>query len=357
MTPSLDISSQVDHSEITIGDRVHYEIKVVYPKDGHLELPSVLGNLGSFEVKEYQASDPKDAGGLKIQTWRFDLSTYTVGKYTIPPQIVEYRQGADTAATLFYTQPIEINVKRTSAETVKDIADIAPLAAVEAPTPWLLYGACGVLALALAFFLWRALRRKRTPIAAAKPQLPPYEEAIAGLARLQDLSLIRQNRAREFSFALSEVLRRYVSRRYGVDALESTTGEFLEKARNLPVTGAQRRWLGEFCESTDLVKFANALLLESEAGALLTATSEFVKQTKPREDAPGPSSPAAGVPGAAVKPANGPKAGGSGTGKPTGKSGGDAPSAPPRTKPSSGGGLIQGGHGHDDPGPGKGKPA
>lgn len=349
MTPSLDISSQVDHSEITIGDRVHYEIKVVYPKEGRLELPSVLGNLGSFEVKDYQASDPKDAGALKIQTWRFDLSTYTVGKYTIPPQVIEYRQGTDTAAAIFYTQPIEINVKRTSAETVKDIADIAPLVPVEAPTPWLLYGAGAALALALAVLLWRALRKK-TAVAPAKPQLPPYEEALEGLARLQDLSLIRQNRAREFSFALSEVLRRYVSRRFGVDALESTTGEFLAKARNLPVTSAQRQWLGEFCERTDLVKFANALLLESEAGALLKATGDFVKQTKPREDAA--ESPAsggavgtAGAAGratgpAAAKPAGGPKSGGNGP-----------------AKPSPGGGLIQGGHGHDEPPPGRGKPA
>jgi hypothetical protein len=348
MTASLDISSQVDHSEITIGDRVHYEIKVVYPKDGRLELPSVLGNLGSFEVKDYQASEPKDADGLKIQTWRFDLSTYTVGKYTIPPQLIQYRQGTDTAAADFYTQPIEINVKRTSAETVKDIADIAPLAAVDAPTPWLLYGSGTLLALALVFILWRALRKKGASTVAPKPQLPPYEEALEGLARLQDLSLIRQNRARDFSFALSEVLRRYVSRRFGVDALESTTSEFLEKARNLPVTGAQRQWLGEFCERTDLVKFANALLLESDAAALLAATGTFVRQTKPREGTA--ETAAAGTAG------GGPETGPSQGGKATGKPGGKAPTAPPGPKASPGGGLIQGGHGHDEV-PGTGRPA
>jgi hypothetical protein len=315
MNPTLDISSKVDHSEITIGDRVHYEIKVVYPKDGNLVLPSVLGNLGSFEVKDYQASEPKDAGNLKIQTWRFDLSTFTVGKYTIPPQIIEYREGKDTTASLFYTQPIELNVKRTSPETVKDIADIAPLAQVSAPTPWLLYGLGGLIALALAIVLWRVLRKK-APSVAVKPQLPPFEEAIEGLAGLKDLSLIRQNRAREFCFGLSEILRRYVSRRFGVDALESTTSEFLGKARNLPVTAAQKQWLADFCDRTDVVKFANAMMLESDAGALLAATEAFVRQTRPREDESAP-------------PATGAKPGS-------------------RTKPGSGGGLIQGGHGHED---------
>ncbi|MBW8889522.1 MAG: hypothetical protein JF616_17340 [Fibrobacteres bacterium] len=341
MNPTLDISSQVDHSEITIGDRVHYEIKVVYPKDGNLVLPSVLGNLGSFEVKDYQASEPKDAGNLKIQTWRFDLSTFTVGKYTIPPQIIEYREGKDTTARIFYTQPIELNVKRTSPETVKDIADIAPLAQVSAPTPWLLYGLGGFIALALAAVLWRLLRKK-TPTVAAKPQLPPFEEALAGLAGLKDLSLIRQNRAREFCFDLSEILRRYVSRRFGVDALESTTSEFLEKARHLPVTAAQKQWLAEFCDKTDVVKFANAMMLESDAGALLSATEAFVRQTRPREDE---SVAATEAQRTAAQKGLEPKTAPS-KAAPS-KAGGPAKPGS-RPKPASGGGLIQGGHGHED---------
>lgn len=352
MSANLDISSQVDRSEITIGDRVHYEIKVVYPKEGRLELPSVLGNLGAFEVKDYQASEPKDAGNLRIQTWRFDISTFTVGKYTLPPQIIEYREGKDTAAQVYYTQPIEINVKRTSPETVKDIADIAPLAPVEAPTPWLLYGLGGALALALALVLWRMLRKK-APVAAAKPALPPFEEAMEALAGLKDLSLIRQNRAREFCFALSEILRRYLSRRYGIDALESTTAEFLGKARTLPVTPAQKQWLAAFCEKTDLVKFANAPLLESDAGALLGETGDFVRQTRPREDqaasAKGPSEkgPSEGRPAGARPAAAGPKPAGPGNPGAAGPSK-PGPKPPARPKSPPGGGLIQGGHGQDD---------
>ncbi|MEO6094892.1 MAG: BatD family protein [Fibrobacteria bacterium] len=352
---SLDISSQVDRSEITIGDRIQYEIKVVYPAEGRVELPSVLGNLGSFEVKEYQASDPKDAGKLRIQTWHFDLSTFTVGKYTIPPQQIAYRHGADTAAIVYFTQPIEINVIRTSPETVKDIADIAALAEVPSGPPWLAYGLGASVLLALAWFLWRKLRRKPST-AADTPALPPYEEAMARIAGLKDLALIRQNRAREFCFVLSESLRRYLSRRYGIDALESTTSEFVAKIKTLPITGAQKQWLAKTSEDGDLVKFASAQLLESEAAAMVAQTVEFLSQTKPRDD----------------EPAQSPKADGGGStfpGLPTGKSGmnpgqknplqkeadpGAAPSAKPASKPAAkpkgpgpGPGYTQGGHGHD----------
>jgi hypothetical protein len=279
---SLDISSQVDRSEITIGDRVQYEIKVVFPADGRVELPSVLGNLGSFEVKDYQASDPKPAGKLQIQTWHFNLSTFTVGKYTLPPQQVVYRQGTDTNAVIYFTQPIEINVVRSSAETVKDIADIAGLAEVKGQRPWLIYG-LGLLAfLVLAILLWTRLR-KPTMLPAEKPPLPPFEEAMEKLSGIKNLALIRQNRPRDFCFILSELLRRYISRRFGIDALESTTSEFLADVKGLPITAAQKEFLGIFCSTTDLVKFADAALLESDAGPLLTKVEEFLRQTKPSE--------------------------------------------------------------------------
>jgi hypothetical protein len=279
---NLDISSQVDKSEITIGDRVQYEIKVVYPAEGHIELPSVLGNLGAFEVKDYQASDPKPAGKRQIQTWHFNLSTFTVGKYTLPPQQIAYRNGTDTAAVIYFTQPIEINVIRTSAETVKDIADIADLVAVENTKPWLAYGLGALVLLGLGILLWLRLRRK-SPSLTEKPPLPPLEEALERLASLKDLNLIRQNRAGEFCFILSELIRRYISRRFSIDALESTTTEFLEDVKKLPITKAQKEWLAKFSEAADLVKFADASLLESNATAWIKETHDFLHQTKPNE--------------------------------------------------------------------------
>ncbi|MDQ3000878.1 MAG: BatD family protein [Fibrobacterota bacterium] len=351
---SLDISSQVDRSEITIGDRIQYEIKVVFPAEGHVELPSVLGNLGSFEIKDYQASDPKEAGNLRIQTWRFNLSTFTVGKYTIPPQQVAYRHGTDTSAVVHYTQPIEINVIRTSAETVKDIADIATLAQLESGPPWLAYGLAAVFLLAVALLLWRRFRRKPA-LVIIKPALPPFEEAMAKIAGVKDLGLIRQNRAREFCFILSEALRRYLSRRYGIDALEATTAEFLDRSRKLPVTAAQKQWLAEFSEGTDLIKFANALLLESDATAMLAKVEEFLRQTKPAELAasgqdaprqPGQGSTSGPLKKPVPKTSSDAKVGGA-SGASSAQPGKSGTPAKPKG-PYQGPGYTQGGHGHDD---------
>jgi hypothetical protein len=100
------------------------------------------------------------------------------------------------------------------------------------------------------------------------------------LAGLKNLALLKQNQAGEFCFLLSELLRRFISRRFGIDALESTTSEFLEDAKKLPITKAQKEWLEKFCAATDLVKFADALLAEAEAETWIQQTEEFLQQTK-----------------------------------------------------------------------------
>lgn len=280
---ALDISSQADRTEITIGDQLHYRITVKFPEGGRIDLPSVLGNLGAFEVKDYKNDAPSRAEGKLKQTWSFTLSTFTVGDYLIPPQTVEYRQGRDTAAQVFMTQPIAVKVKRTSPETVKDIADLAPPEEPAVRRPWWLAAAVALLGLA-AFLAWKLTRRHRQVTVAEAPLAPPFEEAMASLLSLNAISLVRQNRGKELAFALSHLLRRYISRRFAIDALESTSSEFVELAAALPLPLAQKPFIPRFCEITDTVKFADAVLLESEAGSLVDDIRRFLEATRPKEE-------------------------------------------------------------------------
>ncbi len=276
----VSISSQADRTDITIGDRFHYWIQVTYPKDGRINLPSVLGNLGSFEVKDYSESSPKVDGESKIQTWNFTLSTFTVGDYMIPPQVVEYRQGQDTTAQLLMTQPIAIKVKRTSPETVKDIADIAGPESPAVRRPWWLWIAA-VLILTALFLLWRLRKSQPKTVKGTAPLKPAFDEAMEALIQLNAIQAVRQNKSRELCFSLSFILRRYVSRRFGVDALESTSDEFIRLVADLPLEYAQKPFVPRFCETTDPVKFAHMPLLESDAGQLVDDMRRFIEATKP----------------------------------------------------------------------------
>jgi len=287
--PSVDVTAKVDRSEITIGDRVQYEIDVTCPASGHVELPAVLGNLGAFEVKDYHTQTTTGKDGRSTVSHIFTLSTFTVGTYTLPPQRVEFYEthvaggisSTTTDTMVLYTQPTEIKVKRTSPETEKDIADIADVVALPEPPPWGAIG-LGLVVLALiGFFIWRRLQAKKISAAAGPPPLPPYEEAMHRLRLLREASLPSQNQFREFAFTLSEILRNYVGRRYGIEALESTTEEFLDKAAPLPLSQMQQDWLRKFCESLDPLKYATVGITSGEAELWIRELEDFVERTKP----------------------------------------------------------------------------
>lgn len=279
---AVEIESKTEPTEITIGDKMQYTITVRYPKGGRIELPSVLGNLGAFEVKDYQTEETKAKGEQVTQVWKFTLSTFTVGDYMIPPQIVEFRAGQDTTPQVFMTQPIAVKVKRTSPETVKDIADIAGPEEPAVRRPWWLLLAALLLG-AAAWLAWRLRKRSAPTMAGEAPPPPPYDEAMAALGRIQAIALLRQNKARELCFDLSFILRRYVSRRYGIDALESTSSEFIELMAALPLAHTLKPFAPRFCEITDPIKFASAVMLETEATQLMDEMRRFIEATRPTE--------------------------------------------------------------------------
>ncbi len=279
LSTKIEINASVDRSAITIGDRIHYSIEVTYPQGGRVSLPSVLGNLGAFEVKDYKTSESQAKDGRKIEKHLFEISTFTVGPYTLPPQQVEVRFGQDTTPLILYTQPTGIQVNRTSPENVKDIADIDEVVDLPRKIPWLPIAlAFGVLAI-VGYLLWIKYERKAGQVKEI-PLLSPHEEALKNLTALNAIQHLRQNRAREFAFALSEILRNYVGRRYTIDALESTTPEFLERIKPLDLSVSQQDWIRGLCETLDQTKYATGGILESDAELWIQETKKFVERTK-----------------------------------------------------------------------------
>jgi len=104
--------------------------------------------------------------------------------------------------------------------------------------------------------------------------------------------------AREFSIAVSDVVRRYIEQRFEVIATHQTTEEFL---RDLLATSRSallrhRALLTEFLHQCDLVKFAGMSLTAQNMESLHHSARAFVLETAQPD-------PQAGTPEAARSPA------------------------------------------------------
>jgi len=89
-------------------------------------------------------------------------------------------------------------------------------------------------------------------------QLDPHEEAYRALRALEELGYLESERYEAFQLELSRIVRRFLSRKYEISALESTTREIIAQLRNTPYPNDQLSTVKELLSMADLVKFAKA---------------------------------------------------------------------------------------------------
>jgi len=166
-----------------------------------------------------------------------------------------------------------------AAEDIRDIRGpkyILPL--------WVILAALGgIVLLALAAYgIWRWVKRRRQPRV-----LLPFEQALQSLDAIRPL--MQPASAREFSIAVSDIVRGYIEQRFDVTATHRTTEEFLrdllETAK--PSLARHRGLLAEFLQQCDLVKFGGMSLSMQSIESLHASARGFVLETaKPDPVAP-----------------------------------------------------------------------
>ena len=83
----IRVQAEVDKDSVTIGDKIRYTIETSAGKGVLLEFPAPEKELGGLTVKEVLPSK-------REQT--YILETFTPGNYTIPEQVVKYKEEGGT---------------------------------------------------------------------------------------------------------------------------------------------------------------------------------------------------------------------------------------------------------------------
>ncbi len=177
-------------------------------------------------------------------------------------------QGANTPAAA----PAPPN--SAAAVLAEDIRDIRGPKYILPAWFWPALIGAAVLLGAACYGVWRWLRRRRRP----RPLLP-FE---AALQRLEEIrALMQPASAREFSIAVSDIVRRYIEQRFEVTATHQTTEEFLRDLleSSNPALARHRSLLSEFLYQCDLVKFAGMSLSLRGMESLHDSARAFVLET------------------------------------------------------------------------------
>jgi len=200
--------------------------------------------------------------------------------------------GSSVAAPAAGPSALPATGSKASADDIRDIRGPKPIA-----SPWLVWGLVGVgiLAVLLAYFLWRWIKRRR--------RVPEKKDFEIALARLHDArALMQPGRGREFSIEVSGIVREYIERRFKVMAAHRTTHEFLHDLilSADPGLAAHRDLLGEFLQLCDLAKFGGWNLRIDQMDTMLESARRFIQSASAVPGAAPGSAPPAGPRGGAV---------------------------------------------------------
>jgi cbb3-type cytochrome oxidase subunit 3 len=177
--------------------------------------------------------------------------------------------------TPFYTDSIRVEVADVVVDTTQQkLYPIKPSVAVSSGFTMPAWAWWLLAFIAIALIVYFFFRRKKKKQAEAQ-KLPPYEQAIFELKKLDDSHLLEQREIKEYYSQLSLAVRKYLDEEVYDRALESTTGELIlyletqKNAGNLKIDDEYIEKLKKILQRADPVDRLDLIPVEIKAGEFL----------------------------------------------------------------------------------------
>lgn len=278
------VESKIDKNTITIGDVVTYSVTVTHNPDVKVDIP-LAGNLGAFEIRDYQQFEPQKVDGQIVEHIDYLISTFDVGDFEIPPLEIRYTLPGDSTQSVLRTSKLNIVVQSLNPSQDGDVRDVKP--PQELPrdySAYILWGAIafGIILLGLlGFYVWYR-RRSGKSILPKKVEVPrpAHEIAFEKLRALDSSSLLEEGKIKEYYDQMSDIIRRYIEGRYFIVALEMTTFELMSRLRESEIEQEHIELIETFLSVCDLVKFAKYLPGKEEHRLTMDKAFDIVERTK-----------------------------------------------------------------------------
>jgi hypothetical protein len=277
------VHATADKKEVQVGEALTLTLTVTHPVGGDFVRPPAA----AFEPFEVIGQTNEEVSPVESHVL-YRLAAYRLpADLEIPALSLSYRTEGGELAEL-ETESIPVKLVTSLTPDVTDIHDIKDPVALEVPRDprpllWLLAALVAVL---VAYLIYRKLRKRPEEASLVlEPPLPPADvEADAALKRLAERDLPAKGELVLFYAELSEIVRRYAGRRFGIRYLERTTDEILGDLRRKRIAGSPETSLRSILEASDLVKFAKSTPAQAEADACFGDAKTFVDRTRPRAE-------------------------------------------------------------------------
>ena len=287
----VTIKAKLDSAHLVMGRTTALHLEIVQDRgvQGMLALEKSDTLTSVVEIAQKTKADTISLGNNREQINRdLILQAFDSGLYVLPP--VAYVVGHDT----MLSNPLSLKVLPVPVDTTRDIIGLKPVEGVPFKLlDWLpdwiadYWWAWLLLLLLLAggcYYYLKWYRHGRNPLRPVKKRLPPYDEAMLNLEALKRRQLWQNGQEKEYFTGLTDILRVYIDRRFGVNAVEMTSTEIVATLKDRGETRAVNEQLSMILEMADIVKFAAVRPLADDNELAFQRAVNFVEATKPQPE-------------------------------------------------------------------------
>lgn len=286
----VSVKASLDSAYILMGKQTVLNLEIVQDRGTQGAFINNNGDTLTREVEVIRAVKPDttDLGNNREEIKReLVIQSFDSGLYTIPPFV--YVAGKDTFTSNALALKV-IPVPVDSMATIHDYAGVVkPNTRIWDCLPdfivdyWWIF--IIVLLCAAGIFVWmRYIKGKKAiPLVPKKKPVPPYELAMQQLNRLKSEKLCENGHEKEYYTRLTEILRIYLDKRFGINAMEMTSTQIMHHLQSNDDTKTSAPVMKQILEMADFVKFAKVRPLPDDNQKAFNNAVTFVENTKPVE--------------------------------------------------------------------------
>ena len=282
------VSADIDSVQMFIGQQAKLSIQAIQPQDYTLQFPifsdTIVSNL---ELVSTLKPDTVLLDNEQLQV----TNSYIVTSFD---SALVYMPGFNVIAgeDIYTTNPLSIKIVDmpvdTTQQAITDIKDV-----YNPPIDWMFYltivGSILLAILLIALILYLVNKYLKSRENKEEEIIEPIDPRKAHEIAYEELELLRQKQlwqSQQFKLyytELTEILRRYISNRYDIDAMEQTSDDIVTEFRRnkeLKEKKEEIKLLSDVLQVADLVKFAKWQPLPDECERSFHQVTQFIDKTK-----------------------------------------------------------------------------
>lgn len=283
----ISIKASLDSAYILMGQQttLHLEIIQDYNVAGHLINNNTDTITKAVEIVAAPKTDTIDLGNNRCQIIReIIIQSFDSGLYTLPPFL--YVAGHDT----IQSNALALKVIPVSVDSLQTIHDYHN---VESPNTrfydylpdfitdyWWVFVVLLLIATGIYVYI-KYLKKGEIPLLPKKKEIPPHELAIQQLSQLRDERLCERGQEKDYYTRLTDILRVYLDKRFGINAMEMTTTQIVSILNDFEETKQPNKYMRQILEIADFVKFAKVRPLPDDNTKSYQSAVQFIEETKP----------------------------------------------------------------------------